>query len=442
MTTSRERVYDSIILPLIQAGFEASIVGGAMRNTMLGVEVKDWDVATNATPDQVNAIFPNGELVGAKFGVVVVRSGDDNYEITTYRKEGAYTDHRRPDSVSFGTREEDAKRRDFTMNAIYDVFWNGGGVRFDPFDGATDIENKLIKAVGNPHERFNEDALRIMRAARFASQLGFSIESSTFDAMKAHAPDVTMISEERIKEELTKLLLGNHVDAGLKYLLNTGVMKHILPEISALRGLNRNAKFGDAFDHMVETVSNAPRNIHARLAALMLQCSKSSMPENSGYVGYDITAAEIARERLKVLRFDNDTIKIVTRIIKLHLRFKLSTSDKVIRKFIFECGDEYTYKTALDVIEANEKAYGLDDRPSWFVRRRVWSGQVKYAFNPVLPVDGFTMQDLGLKGALIGYALSKIRENWFSNPDITKDEAIKIATSIKQNPPDHLKGAK
>lgn len=208
---------------LIAAGYEAYFVGGSVRDVLLGKAVNDVDIATSAFPSEVKAIFPKTIDVGIEHGTVMVLLDGQSYEITTFRTESAYQDFRRPDSVTFvRSLKEDLKRRDFTINAL--ALSRNGDIH-DYFKGQEDLENRLIKAVGTADERFQEDALRMMRAARFASQLGFSIEDKTTEALKNHAPLLQHIAIERIQIEFVKMVLGNYRYKGLKHFIKTGLFK-------------------------------------------------------------------------------------------------------------------------------------------------------------------------------------------------------------------------
>src|SRR3972149_10441994 len=229
-----------IIEALNRAGFEAYAVGGCVRDFILGREPNDWDITTNAPPEQIQKVFPSS-VYENQFGTVAINteSADPKLkiiEITTYRIEEKYTDKRHPDIVKFTKKlEDDLSRRDFTVNAIaYD------GKKFiDPYDGEKDIKNKIIRTVGNPNERFNEDALRLMRAVRFAVQLGFNIEEKTAEAIKKNSGDLVAISKERIRDELSKIIMSLNAKSGFEMLREFGLLKHIMPDLAVRMGVCR-----------------------------------------------------------------------------------------------------------------------------------------------------------------------------------------------------------
>ena len=219
---------EEIILKLNKEGFEAYIVGGCVRDILMDRIPSDWDITTSAKPEEVKRIFPRTYDTGIVHGTVTVVMNKSHFEITTYRIEGIYEDYRRPKEVSFTNNlEEDLSRRDFTMNAI--VYHPQEGF-IDPMGGIIDIENKIIRCVGDPSKRFEEDALRMLRGIRFSSQLNFNIEEETYNAIKDNAALISYISAERIKEELDKMLMGDFTDK-LVLLYETGILKYILPEL-------------------------------------------------------------------------------------------------------------------------------------------------------------------------------------------------------------------
>ena len=222
---------------LHENGYEAYVVGGSVRNMMLGMSVDDFDITTNALPNETKLLFPDFTVVetGIKHGTVTVVVNGENVEITTYRTEGEYTDSRHPDKVEFtSSLELDLSRRDFTVNALA---YDGEGAVVDLFDGEEDIKNKVIRAIGNPYERFNEDALRILRAVRFSSVLGFDIEENTRCAMLECKHLLSKISKERIAVEINKFLRGKNVKNALLY--NWEIISEIIPEIAKMHGFDQ-----------------------------------------------------------------------------------------------------------------------------------------------------------------------------------------------------------
>ena len=232
-----------IIDTLMRAGYEAYAVGGCIRDSLLGREPKDWDITTSASPAEVKALFPKTVDTGIAHGTVTVLLNREGFEVTTYRVDGTYEDFRHPKEVTFTPDlNEDLKRRDFTINAMA---YNDTHGLIDAFDGAADLDRKIVRCVGAPKERFSEDALRMMRAVRFGAQLGFTVEEQTRSAICALAPTLKKISAERIQSELVSLLMSDHPEE-MRTLYETGITKVILPE----------------FDVMMQTAQNSPHHMY------------------------------------------------------------------------------------------------------------------------------------------------------------------------------------
>lgn len=348
-----------IIGALERAGFEAYAVGGCVRDSLLGREPEDWDITTSASPQEVKALFPRTVDTGIEHGTVTVLRGQKGYEVTTYRLDGEYEDHRHPRSVTF-TRElaEDLRRRDFTINAM--AYSEQHGL-IDLFGGCGDLERGIIRSVGKPYERFSEDALRIFRAVRFSAQLDFTVENETFSAMKALAEDLRRVSAERIRTELTKLLLSEHPDR-LLLLQEAGISAVVLPE----------------WDRMLETEQNNPYHccsvglhtlkaleaLHAlpvyraegkkgrqilSYSVLLHDCAKPdcySEDEHgtAHFYGHQKQSAELAKRILRRLKFDNETVAAVSRLVRYHdsrYTVKLDGNNAGLRRLMNRVGSEW-----------------------------------------------------------------------------------------------------
>ena len=298
-----------IIGTLNDNGHEAYIVGGCVRDSLMGDMPKDWDITTSATPCQVAEIFPRTHETGIKHGTITVLIGRQGYEVTTYRIDGEYLDSRRPQNVIFTTNiEEDLSRRDFTMNAIA---YNPSSGFVDPFGGKADIGKKIIRCVGNADCRFGEDALRMLRAVRFAGQLGFAVDDAALLAIEANRSGLANISAERIREELVKLITGAHVSA-VGLLESTGLLEYVLAG---------HAFTGD-MQKTIQLLTNCPRQVNLRLA-VFLACS-----------GGDY------RKILRALRFDNKTIRETSLYIDwLHTAIDYSRYE--IKKYLRQMPQAY-----------------------------------------------------------------------------------------------------
>lgn len=332
-----------IIDTLMEAGYEAYAVGGCIRDSILGRKPGDWDITTSAKPMQVKELFSRTIDTGIQHGTVTVMMNGEGFEVTTYRVDGEYEDGRHPKEVVFtASLLEDLKRRDFTINAMA---YNEKDGLVDAFSGIEDLEKKVIRCVGNPKERFEEDALRMMRAVRFAAQLGFSIEEETKGAITELAQNLAKVSAERIQVELVKLLVSNHPEEFLTF-YETGLTRIFLPEFDAMIDTPQNNKHHcyNVGQHTIEAVKNSPPDKIIRLTMLLHDVAKpvcKSMDEQGIYhfYGHPAKGAEMAKEILKRLKFDNDTMRRVTTLIKWHDDMP-PLEPRAIRRAIFRTGLE------------------------------------------------------------------------------------------------------
>lgn len=349
---------------LNNAGYNAYAVGGCVRDAIMGVEAKDVDITTSATPEQVEVALSNNNIkfieTGIKHGTVTAIINHIPYEITTFRKDGEYSDNRHPENVEFVTDiKEDLSRRDFTMNAI--AYNNEGYI--DYFDGIDDIKNIIIRCVGNPNKRFNEDALRIMRAIRFSSVLGFEIEEETKKAIFNNKELLKNITVERVFVELSKLLLGDNVQNVLNEYKE--VIAVIIPELEPCFGFHQNTKYHlyDVYTHSIKAVEAAPKSIHLRLAALLHDIGKPNccVVDNNGtdhFKCHPIEGAEMAKVILRRFKVSNDIYNSVVDLIKYH-DDHITTNTTVIKRWLRLLGVNAYY----DLIElkiADMKAHNLD----------------------------------------------------------------------------------
>ena len=308
---------------LNNAGYEAYAVGGCVRDAIMDIEINDFDVTTSATPEEMQQIFKNERTyeTGIKHGTITLVYENENVEITTYRVDGEYEDNRRPKAVEFTkSLTNDLKRRDFTMNAI--VYNNNEGY-IDLFGGIEDIKNKTIRAIGNPKDRFNEDALRILRAIRFASKLGFEIEESTKKAMLECKHLLHNISEERIAAEINKFVLGSNVKKAI--LDHYDILSEIIPEFEAMHNFDQKNDWHvyDVLTHTAVVVENTPQIAHLRLTALLHDTGKvhTFTVDEKGighFYGHNDKSAEITENYLTKYKYDNFTKERVYKLVKVH----------------------------------------------------------------------------------------------------------------------------
>ena len=333
-----------VVKTLQTAGFKAFVVGGPVRDVILGRVATDWDIATDATPDRVREVFGRVVPTGLAYGTVTVVVPPRSYEITTFRSEGAYTDSRHPDAVRYTTDiEQDLSRRDFTINAMaYDPI---AGMLIDPSGGYQDARKRVVKAVGNPVERFTEDALRIIRAIRFASSLGFEIERETLQAMRELAPRVAVLSHERIRDELCKLLSAETPSKGFEYMKETRVLEVILPELAQTVGvMQENQHVFDVYTHSVRSCDYAPAgNLAVRLAALFHDVGKPARKSiHDGKVtfyGHEDLSTEMVSSILQRLRFSRATTELVEVLVSNHMfNYNSDWSDSALKRLIRKVG--------------------------------------------------------------------------------------------------------
>ena len=332
-----------IIKNLQRHGYDAYAVGGCVRDSILNRKPEDWDITTSAKPEQVKRIFRRTVDTGIEHGTVTVLIGKDGFEVTTYRVDGLYEDGRHPKEVTFTSRlEEDLKRRDFTINAMA---YNDDERLVDAFGGMRDLNYHLIRCVGDPKERFSEDALRILRAVRFSAQLAFPIEPETAEAIKSLAPNLEKISAERIQAELVKLLVSDHPER-IQDACELGITIGVLPEWDDMVGVKQNTPHHkyDVAAHTVHALQNVKNDKVLRLTMLFHDMGKPVMKttdENGRdhFKGHAIASEQIAKTVMKRLKFDNDTIRKVTKLVAYH-DYRMEPTGANVRRAMHEIGVE------------------------------------------------------------------------------------------------------
>lgn len=349
MDTSLPKPVIDFMNTLKTHGYKVYVVGGAVRDLLLKKDILNWDFTTNATPEKIQALFPDNFYHNV-YGTVTVKSDTFLFEITPFRKESGYEDNRHPTTIEWAnTLEEDLARRDFTINAMaYD-----GDTIIDLFNGKKHIDEKIVMAVGNADKRFQEDALRLMRGIRFASQLGFLIETKTRDAMTRNADRITSISGERIRDELLKILESNHPSEGFLFLKSTGILKHILPELDACFDVpQKSPKRHHVYDvgtHLIMALKECPSpDPIVRFAAVMHDIGKVDTfhkDEESGLItfyNHEVVSTLQATKIAERLRLSNEQKTKFIRLIEFH-QFTVTEdqTDKAVRRFIRDVGKEY-----------------------------------------------------------------------------------------------------
>ncbi len=347
------------------AGHAAYVVGGSLRDLVLDRRPADWDLATDARPERLVELFP-GAIYENRFGTVAVRRDGETFEITTFRTDHDYSDYRRPERVEFGdTIEVDLARRDFTVNAMAWGAPPGESPTFiDPYGGILDIRAGVLRAVGDPRARFEEDALRMIRAVRLAATLGFGVEAATLAAMQGRAGLVAHLSGERIAAELDKLLEAPEPSVGLRLMSDTDLLAPISPELAAQRGIPQNKVPGeDLWDHTLRSVDAAAESRPVvRLAALLHDIGKPATYSDGHFLGHDAVGAELAGELLDRLHEPHSVRDRVVDLVRLHMfSYEPTWSDAAVRRFIGRIGalGEGALEDLLELREADNVGSGL-----------------------------------------------------------------------------------
>lgn len=329
MSTLRDHA-TQIALRLREAGHETYFAGGCVRDALTGREPKDYDLATSARPDEVLALFPGGDRIGAHFGVILVKRSGHHFEIATFRSDGAYADGRHPAEVTFTTAENDAQRRDFTINGLFED--PATGEIIDHVGGKADLEAGIIRAIGDPARRFEEDALRLLRAVRFATTTGFEIDPATWEAVRTHASLLERISVERIRDEFSKTLTNPNRRRGLELLVDSGLLEQFLPEFLPTRGCEQPPEFhpeGDVYVHTLIMLDSLPADASLVLCLGVLFHDIGKPPtatydeeaDRIRFNGHDRVGARMAEEALRRLRYSNAVIEDVVALVENHMRF-------------------------------------------------------------------------------------------------------------------------
>lgn len=428
-------------------GYSLYLVGGAVRDFLLKKDNHDYDFTTDAEPADIKRMFRRTIDTGIKHGTVTVIFSKRHFEVTTFRTDGDYSDSRHPESVTFvKSLEEDLKRRDFTINAM--AVRLPDGCVIDLNDGRKDLRKKLIRAIGNPDERFREDALRMMRACRFSSQLGFDIEKETLLAMKALSGTISNISAERIKEELFRLVDGKDPRKGLEAMRVTGLMDVIVPELSRTYGFRQGGIHNeDLYEHLLLALETAAENgypIKVKLAALLHDIGKTETREKGEtreytFYGHDRKSAEMAAEIFRRLKTSNEEREDVCHLIDNHMfSYTPDWTDSAVRRFIRKVGiDSINPLFQLRIADMCATTGHRPD-PSMlfaFADRINEELEKENALSlKDLKIDGRKIMELGIpKGPAIGRILNTLLDEVIENPDLNNEGYLeKRAISLSQ----------
>lgn len=433
-----------IIQELAAHGFEAYAVGGCVRDSILGRKPEDWDITTSARPEQVKAIFPRTVDTGIEHGTVTVLMDREHFEVTTYRVDGEYEDHRHPKEVTFtASLEEDLKRRDFTINAMA---YNPETGLVDIFNGIEDLKNQVIRCVGDPGERFDEDALRILRAIRFSAQLGFQIDAATQRAMSERAKDLKEVSAERIRVELVKLLVSGHPEY-IREACRLGITRVILPEYDRIVGVAQHTPnhIYDVEEHTLLALKNIEADPVLRLTMLFHDFGKPIVKKTDGdrdiFYKHPEVSAEICRKILKRLKFDNHTLEKVYRLVKWH-GLKYLPNDISVRRALNRVGsdifEDFIKVQRADISAKNpavvpKKMKQLAEKEVIYrnIIRRGDCFAVK-----MLAVNGRDLLGAGIpQGPMLGAVLERLVERVIDEPELNdRERLLALAVEVKDDP--------
>lgn len=429
----------SIAGELRARGFKAYLVGGCVRDLLLGRDPEDYDVATDATPDQVTSIYPEARQVGAHFGVVLVCKAKAKVEVATFRTDHGYQDGRHPASVAFETDpREDALRRDFTINALF--LDPATEEVIDYTGGRADLERGIVRAIGEPERRFAEDHLRMLRAVRFAARLSFEIDPRTEIAIRNMCHHIRSISAERVRDELVRILTEGGARRGFEMLDRTGLLSIILPEVAAMKGVQQPQEFhpeGDVWTHTLIMLEGLKAGVPATLALGVLLHDVGKPPvfriaDRIRFDGHVEAGVKITREILSRLRFSNEEIRQVEALVDNHMRFKDAPHmrESTLKRFLrLDRFDEHLELHRLDCISS----HGYLDNYDYVRRKREELGQEQ-----IKPPRLVTGKDLIEQGYAPGPEFSRIlravEDAQLEGRVKTKEEALRLAAEIRAEP--------
>ncbi|HEY3839844.1 MAG TPA: CCA tRNA nucleotidyltransferase [Bryobacteraceae bacterium] len=419
-----------IIAVLRSQGYQALLVGGCVRDLLLGREPKDYDVATDARPDQIAALFPRSGLVGAQFGVVLVREGDAVVEVATFRSDLDYIDGRRPEGVRFeSSPRADALRRDFTINGLF--LEPQSGETLDYVGGADDLRQGVIRAIGDPVQRFKEDHLRLIRAVRFAARLGFGIQDGTMAAMQTMAPSIQRVAPERVRDELVRILSEGGARYGFELLDASGLLVRILPEIAAMKDVAQPPEFhpeGDVWTHTLMMLEGLDHPTPALAMGVLLhdvgKPPTFRVADRIRFDGHVEAGVEIGRDILTRLRFSNDDTEQALALIANHMKFKdvARMKESTLKRFLrLPRFDEHLALHRLDCLNSNGR---LD---TWKMMRERFAELPPEVLKPAPLITGRDLIAAGHRpGPRFGEILTAVEDAQLEGRITSRDDAMEL----------------
>jgi len=426
------------------ARFRCYFVGGAVRDSLLGKAVADWDAATDAKPEEIIKLFRQVIPTGIQHGTVTVRWRGLSIETTTFRVDGDYADGRRPQGVRFtGELLDDLSRRDFTINGMAADPESGQIV--DPHDGRADLKAGIVRAIGDPLDRFDEDGLRPMRALRFACRFGFTVEAATLAAIPARLAKFRMVSAERVRDEFSKILVADKPSYGLTLLDESGLLAEFLPELSACKGVGQGGYHSfDVFNHQLKACDAAPAELGLRLAALLHDIGKPAKRQEKdngalAFYGHDLESARLAEAALKRLKYPNAIIDHCCHLIRHHMfDYSPEWSDAAVRRFVSRVGLEHVRDLARLRLADISAMRGEEADPRLVIplidRVEAFKAQDQAFSLKDLAIGGNDLAAISWpKGPSMGRALNELLEAVLDDPELnTRERLMAIAERLKE----------
>lgn len=438
------KALQEVVAVFLQNSLQVFLVGGAVRDFCLGKMPSDFDIATNASPQQVQRLFKRVLATGIKHGTVTVRHRGMSFECTTFRSEGKYSDARHPDAVHFvASIEDDLSRRDFTINAM--AISLESYKLLDLFGGEHDLKARLIKTVGSATERFAEDPLRMLRAVRFAGTLQFSLEAKTEAAISSLADKILLVSQERIREEFSKMLLAETPIVGLELLERTHLLEKIIPELARGRGIEQGEYHcADVLEHCFLACNNAPAQLELRLAALFHDIAKPSCKTVDGvggihFYGHEVEGEKITREVLQRLKYPNKIIDKVCTLVRYHMfNYTSDWKDNTVRKFIAKVGteniDELLQLRLADIKGLKKDCGDISQLLEFQARIEKINADDACFTVQSLKINGNDLIEIGVpKGKIIGNILNELLQSVLDDPkENNRESLLRIAKNLKE----------
>lgn len=422
-----------ILRQLHAAGHTAYFAGGCVRDMVRGVEPHDYDIATSATPAEVQRLFPRTIPVGVQFGVVLVLAGEHQFEVATFRCDDAYVDGRRPTGVRYGTPEQDAQRRDFTINGLF--FDAQANQIIDYVGGQPDIAARVVRTIGDPRQRFTEDKLRLLRCVRFATTLDYTIAPATFAVVREMAPQISVVSAERIREELIKIFTRPHAGRGLELLDVSGLLGVILPEAAAMKGVEQPPAFhpeGDVFTHVKLMLDALPADPGVTLAFAVLLHDVGKPPtftvaDRIRFNEHDKIGAEMTEAILRRLRFSNDEIARIVLCVAEHMRFRHVQEMRPAKLKRLLARDTFAAELELHRLDC-VSSHGSTENVDFLLQKK--SELPPAVIKPAPLVTGHDLVAVGFRpGPRLGAVLREISEQQLDDRLTTREAALAYARS-------------